>query len=209
MQRRFLSAVGVAVATILATLAATMPASAHEPIELDSSDVLPWKGPLLLNGESPAMLFGTLPKSSTARSAQLHMTAGQQLIVNLAIPDQAPENQLTTAQLPTVTIVAPNLKVTQIKPTMRVPIKIFEGTLDALLLATYTGPAIDGDYSLIVTGGAPARFVVATGTEDVPFGGVKRGEVATEEAVLNWYNTPPTAAASSADQVSAQRLPAQ
>jgi hypothetical protein len=201
--------VATVAAAIVATIAAVIPASAHEPVQLDSGDVLPWKGPLLLDGQSPTMLFGTLPRAGAVRSAQLRLTAGQQLVVNLAIPDEAPENQLTAAQLPTVTIVAPDFKVTQVKATLRVPIKIGEeNPLNALLLGSYSAPAIEGTYSIIVSDGrAAARFAVATGIEGLPFGGIERGTVATEEDVLNWYNTPPAAAASKAAPPSRRHAP--
>jgi len=50
---------------------------------------------------------------------------------------------------------------------------------------------VPGTYSIIVSAGAPARFAVATGMEGLPFGGIARGHVATEEDVLSWYATPP------------------
>lgn len=199
MKRRLPSILATVAVAIAATIAAALPASAHEPVKLDSSDVVPWKGPLILDGQSPTMLFGTLPRAGAVRSAQLRLTAGQQLVVNLAVPDQAPENQLTPQQLPTVTIVAPDSTVTQVKATLRVPIRIGEeNPLAALLLGSYSAPAVSGTYSIIVSGCAPERFAVATGVEGLPFGGIARGHVATEEDVLDWYNTPPGTAVSRA-----------
>ncbi|MFI6542794.1 hypothetical protein ACIBO9_06070 [Streptomyces prunicolor] len=203
--RSVLATVAVAIA---ATIAAALPASAHEPVELDSSDVVPWKGPLILDGQSPTMLFGTLPRAGAVRSAQLRLTAGQQLVVNLAVPDQAPENQLTPKKLPTVTIVAPDFTVTQVKATIRVPIMIGEeNPLAALLLASYSAPAVPGTYSIIVSGRAPSRFAVATGVEGLPFGGIERGHVATDEDVLAWYNTPPSTAAARTDLLARRHAP--
>jgi len=188
VRSRFLTGTALAVASVLAT---AVPALAHTAVELDSTDVVPTVAPLIVDGESPVALFGTLPKKNAVRSAQLHLTAGQTLKVGLAIPDQAPENTLTTAQLPRVVVVTPDYKVTEIKPTMRVPIATEDG-LKLLLIGSYAAPAtVTGDYSLIAVGQAPERFALSTGIEGKPFGGVLRGVVATDEDMDEWYATPP------------------
>jgi hypothetical protein len=190
IRNRFRSIAAVA-AAVLTTIAVAIPASAHTPVQLDSGDVLPWRGPLILDGENPVMLFGTLPHAGAVRSGQLKMTAGQHLIVNLAIPNEAPENALPTTKLPEVFVVSPKGSVVEIKATMRVPIQT-EGGQNLLLLGNYTGTAIAGDYSIIVTGCAAERFATASGIEgDDAFAGVQRGRVATDDEVATWYATPP------------------
>jgi hypothetical protein len=193
-------------AAVVMTLAAAVPASAHTPVRLDSTDMVPWVSPLILDGQSPVMLFGVFPRARAVRSAQLHMQAGQQLIVTLAIPDQAPENQLATGDLPTVLVVAPDLKLTRVVATLRIHIQL-EGGLNVVLLHTYATTAISGNYSIIVTGCVPARFAVATGIEGLPFGGIERGTVATDDEVLQWYNTPPASSPSSTHWLSSGHSP--
>ena len=193
-----------AAVTLAATIAAAMPAQAHTPVEISKGDVLPWQGPLILDGGSAAMLFGTLPHRGVMRAAQLHMQAGETLLVKVAIPDLAPENQLASSELPTVVVVSPSFKITILKPTMRIPITPHPG-LNLLVLAQMSGTALAGDYSIIVIGAAPERFLVATGDDGTPWGGVARGSVATDAEVAAWYaattgtGTPPSRSGAHAD----------
>jgi hypothetical protein len=181
----------VAAAAVAATVACVLPAAAHTPVEITSSGVLPWQGPLVLDGQDPAMLFGTLPHAGSLRGAQLHMTAGEQLAVALAIPDEAPENQLADSKLPTVLVVSPHGELTVVKLTVRMPITTETGQ-NLLILGNTTSVAEAGDYSIEVIGAAPERFALATGVEsEDPFTGVARGTVADDEAVADWYATAP------------------
>jgi hypothetical protein len=190
--RRKFTLAATMVAALTAMLATALPATAHEPVQLGATDVLPWQGPLILDGQSPTMLFGVLPRPGAVRSAQLHMTAGEHLIINLAIPDEAPENQLPIDALPIAIVVSPHFEVTELKatPGMRVPIRTESGE-SLLLVRSYSSVAISGNYSILMTGAAPARFAVATGVEGQPFAGLRRGRIATDEEVSQWYNTPP------------------
>jgi hypothetical protein len=186
--RRYLVALALAVVT---SVAAAVPALAHTPIQLDKNDVLPWKAPLVLHGTDPVSLFGTLARPWDIRSAQLHMDAGQNLVVGLTIPDEAPENALATDQLPTVLLITPDGRtITPIRATTRIPISTEDG-LHLLVLAQYTTTAAAGTYSIIVTGTAASRFAVSTGIEGGPFQGVARGTVATDAQLQSWYDTPP------------------
>lgn len=178
-----------AATTAMVTIAIAMPASAHTPVELTRGDVLPWQGPLIVDGENPVMLFGDLPHTDAVRSAQLHMQAGQHLIVSLSIPDEAPENAMSNDQLPTVYVVSPTFKIVQLTPSTRVPITTETG-LHFLSLAAYSGTAEAGDYSIVVVAHTPSRFIVGTGVEGEPFEGVERGSVATQDEVTQWYDTP-------------------
>ncbi|MFF0018030.1 hypothetical protein [Streptomyces sp. NPDC005374] len=188
---RLFTAAAVAAASLIAC---TVPAAAHTPVEITSAAVRPWQGPLILDGQNPVMLFGTLPHPGSLRGAQLHMTAGQQLSVALAIPDKAPENQLATDRLPKVVVVAPGGKVTVVQVTVRIPITTESGQ-NLLVLGNTTAVALTGDYSIAVVGAAAERFALATGVEgDEPFIGVARGTVATDAAVAAWYATPPQSA---------------
>jgi hypothetical protein len=187
--RRTLTACGLAIAAVLAFAS---PASAnHTPVQLDSGDVLPWNGPLILNGADPFFLFGVLPTAGAVRSAQMQMQAGQPLIVTLGVPDLAPENQLTTTQLPKVLLIAPDLSTTLLEPNVRIPLYADETEQDFLLLNIYQATAVSGTYSIVTIGGAPERFFVGTGIEGGPFNGIERATVASIDEVIAWYNTAP------------------
>lgn len=192
--RRSLRMMTTAAAAALALGALALPASAHTPVELTRSDVVPWQGPLIVDGENPVMLFGDLPHPGAIRSAQLHMRAGQRLIVSLSVPDEAPENTMSNDQLPTVYVVSPTFKIVQLTASTRVPITTETG-LHFLALAASSAVAEAGDYSIIVVARTPSRFIVGSGVEGEPFQGLERGSVATQAEVMQWYDTPVAAPA--------------
>jgi hypothetical protein len=187
--RRLRQLIGVGGTTLGAVLVLVSPALAHEPVLLDRTDVVPWVGPLLLDGTDPLNLIGTLPRAGAVRSAQFAMQAGQQVNVSLVIPDQAPENTLKASQLPRIFVISPTGDVTVVSATMRVPITPEGRSL--LVLSTYSAPAEQGTYSLVVSGAAPSRFLVSMGQEGGTFGGIKRGGLASEEQFDEWYATAP------------------
>jgi hypothetical protein len=175
---------------LTALVAAAAPASAHTPVILSCRDVNPWTSPLVLNGTDPVALFGALPNRHSDRAAQFIMQSGDTINLALGMADEAPEDQLTMAQMPKVTLIAPDKQVTIIRATEEVPVSDPEIGLSVFFLTNYTAPAIQGTYSIIVTGRAPVRFFVALGLDPGTFHGVKRGQVATEAQVQQWFNTP-------------------
>ena len=172
-------------AALTAIVMLAAPALAHEPVILDSSDVLPWNGPLLLDGRAPVGLFGDLPNAGAVRSAQLNFVAGQQVELIYAIPNQAPETTLSTGKLPIVMLIAPDGKASVLSPNIRQ----VEGPApyDLMFLNQYSAPAVTGTYSLVVTGLAPSRFVISVGPESDLVPQIARGEFATLDQVNEWY----------------------
>ncbi|WUH95296.1 hypothetical protein OG900_37490 [Streptomyces sp. NBC_00433] len=194
--RKFVSARSAAVvaAAAMASIAATaLPASAHEAVMLTAQDRLPWVAPLVLQGTDPMGLYGTVDVSGDVRSAQLHFTAGEEVSIALVIPDEAPENTLTKSQLPTITLIDPQLHVTEITPELRIPIVDDDSGNNFIILASYDTTAVTGTYSVVVSAHAPERFALSTGIEDTGFHGLARATVADEDAVQEWYDTPAVA----------------
>jgi hypothetical protein len=185
---RALTAVGSAA---VAVVALALPAQAHEAVLLDSSDVLPWKAPLIVDGTDAAALYGTLSRAGDVRSAQLRLTAGQPLIVGYAIPALAPENALPTAKLPRVAVIGPDGSVHVVSPTSRIPLHNPELNQDYLLLGQYSATAVTGTYSVVVSGLTAARFILSTGVEGNELESLERGTLATEEQIEGWYATAP------------------
>lgn len=183
---------GVIAAVLASVVAFALPASAHEPVILNSSDVLPWRGPLLLDGTDPWALYGSLPRADAVRSAQVRFKAGDALGVALIIPDLAPENTLATSQLPTVLLVAPNGQVTVLEATQRVPFTDPDSGRSFLILGSYHTTAVAGTYSVITIGKAPERFVLSFGVEkDDAVHAILRGRGATDAEMATWFATPP------------------
>lgn len=186
--RRMLTVSSMTLATVLAL---TAPAVAHTPVLLDETDKIPWVAPLAVDGTDDFTFFGALPRKGAVRSFQLALQAGQPLNATLAIPDLTPENTLAVADLPRVFLFAPNGSFTVLVPTARVPFRDPDLGLDLLILRSYSSTAVTGIYSVVVTGRAPNRFVVATGVESEAFHGILRGSVATEDQIRHWYATAP------------------
>lgn len=183
---------GVAAAAAAVTLGFAVPASAHEPVLLDKCDVLPQTGPLVPVGTDPIGFFGTLPSLGADRAVQITMKAGDTLNVGYGIPNLAPENTLSTNQLPVVLVIAPDNSVTVLQPDIRVPLHNDDFNQDYLFLNNYTATAQAGTYSVLMVGRAPERIFMATGVEDAGFHGIQRGSVATDDQVNSWYSTLPT-----------------
>jgi hypothetical protein len=174
-----------------AVLGFALPAAAHTPVMLDSTDARPVTGPLALNGDNPISFFGVLHHPGDHRGFQFRMRPG--LTVNLLtlVPDLDPENQLTEETLPLIVITDPSRQVTVVRPTLRIPVPVPEVNQNYLLINSHLTPAVEGIYSVVVTGLAPCRFNVSIGTEGGPFDGIERGTVASVDQLLEWYATPP------------------
>lgn len=187
---------GVAAGAIGLTVAMAAPAMAHTPIPLTARDVLPWTSPLIVDGTDPIAMFGVLPHCGSLRSAQFNMKAGQQVMVGYGVADEAPENELPASSLPVMFLIAPDGRVTELKPVTRQVISPDDTgfPMQLLLVSMYSAPAVTGTYSLVLAGGCPAaRVVVALGSDPGDFDGVLRGSVATTDQLKTWYTTPPTA----------------
>ena len=189
-RRRPLALIVALLTALTAVLAMAAPAGAHTPVHLDARDTVPWRGPLLLDGQSPTLLFGTLPRALATRSAQFTMQAGEEVDVSVIVPNLAPENQLDQSSLPIALLVAPDGTTTLLSGDSRIPITTESG-MNLLLLKNYSAPAIAGTYSIVVTGLGAARFALSMGIEGLPFAGLERGSVATKQQVQHWYATPP------------------
>lgn len=176
---------------LAASLGLALPASAHTPVMLDSTDVLPWISPLAQDGSDPIAFFGVLPNAGADRSFQFDMQAGQTVNITTLIPDLAPENQLSDALLPQVAVIDPNFNVTVLKPTMHLQVPIPELNENYVILNNYLAPAVPGRYSVVVYGLAPARFNISIGTEGGDFDGIERGSVGTIQQIQQWYATAP------------------
>jgi hypothetical protein len=182
----------VAGTVVAAVVAFGTPAQAHEAMLLDRTDVVPWIAPLIVDGTDPVATFGVLPRAGAVRSFQLRLRAGQRLVVEYLIPDLAPENALSTTDLPRVAVHAPDCGVTVLTPNIRETHTNDDPPQNYLVLRRHDAPAVSGTYSIVITGKAPARFIVATGDEESEiFHGIMRGSIATDEQLVAWYDTPP------------------
>jgi hypothetical protein len=174
-------------ATIALVLLGGAPAFAHNPVLLDETDVLPWAAPLAPDGTVSMAFYGSLPHPAAVRSAQFTLRAGEPLHVELLIPDLAPENQLARARLPRLVLIAPEGRITVLRPTLREPFYEEFSRQHLIYLARYDAVAAPGTYSMVLTGAAGARFVAVSGQREVFGVPLERGTYATIGQLQQWY----------------------
>lgn len=185
--RRGLTITGAAVTALL--MFATPALAHHKPVMLDETDVVPWQAPLAVDGTDAVGFMGVVPRGGV-RSAQFRMKAGDELIMVYLTRDAAPENRLTTQQLPQVLVFTPDHKVIQLTPNIRE--SVGPPGFEILRLREYRAPAVAGTYSIVVVGCSPARFTVSLGDEhNHTFDGLERGVLATPEQTAAWFANAP------------------
>lgn len=187
--RRVLTVVGSSTAAVLAL---ALPAAAHTPIILDDSDVVPWTAPRLYNGDSNASFFGSVPDDRSWRTYQFTIAdTTRGLDIATLVPDLAPENAYSAADLPTVLVITPDYRVITIKATQRSVVSNATLGHTYLKVAHYTGPSVPGTYSVLIHADAPARFQISHGHHGVDWAGIEDAEPASREQVQQWYDTAP------------------
>jgi hypothetical protein len=188
---------GVALAvlfTCLVTVLGATAAGAHEPVFVTAADPSPATGPLLEDGNHSWAVYGVLPEAGATRGVRSQLTEGQPLVVDLLIPALSPEQDLGAAELPLVSIRWPDGTTRTLESNLRVRFDEPFSRTSYLRIAELREPASQsGIYGLTVTGRAPTRFSLATGTVE-GFGGAKRDvEPAPADGIAGWYATPPPA----------------
>jgi len=145
-------------------------ASAHQPVNLDSSDRSPARGPLLLDGTVSFAVYAPMAVQKAKRGFRFRMSAGQPLRMQVLITDTAPANRLKRRELPVITLISPSGKRTKMKPRERTPFyEPYSGT-SYLYLSRYSATAESGTYRVWVKSrtNTAVRAVVAVGYREVP-----------------------------------------
>ncbi len=178
--------------TGVAVLLVPAVAGAHEPVFVTEADATPATGPLLEDGNHSWAVYGVLKEPDAARGVRTQLTAGQTLVVDLLIPDLAPEVDLAPGDLPTVSVRWPDGTTRSLESDRRVAFdEPFSNTSYVRIAELREPTSQTGVYELTVTGAAPARFTLATGTVE-GFGGAQRdAEPVPEGGLAGWYATPP------------------
>lgn len=183
----------VVLTAVLFGLTFSSVARAHDPIILTSDQRSPIDGPLLPDGTISFALYGTLEYPGDTRGFRVTFAEGDPLYVSVLIPDLQPENLLDDVSLPSLEIVDPSGSTRRVAVGAKVPFaEPFTGT-NYVRLAELVGTAIEGTYSITITGESPARFTVSVGAKEL-FGteveNVPNRDVGVA-GVMAWYETPP------------------
>ncbi len=188
-----------ALAGLCLVLAGSAPAAAHDPIFFTPDQTTPGSGPLLPDGTVSFALYGTLSGPGDTRGFQVRFAEGDRLLLELLIPDQPPEVDLATVDLPFAVVTAPDGTSVELAPDLREPFsEVFTATR-YVRIARLETRALAGVYDVAVRAAAPARFTVAVGTRE-EFGTTverapnRQGAIASVAGPLReWYGAAPLA----------------
>jgi hypothetical protein len=179
------------VATVLVLGGST--ASAHDPVILEPAQASPSDGPLLVDGTVSFALYGTVNGSGDTRGFRVRYAAGQTFNLSALVPNLEPEQAMPVDQYPTITVVTPSGERIELEPS---EVSTFDEPFTKTSYRRYlewSTVAVAGDYGVIVTGVAPARFTVSTGVKE-QFGTAIEN-IANRDlgvaGVMEWYATPP------------------
>jgi hypothetical protein len=191
--RALAAAATIAVTTVLTVGLGT--AHAHDPVILEPEQSTPEAGPLLVDGTVSFALYGTVYNQGDTRGFRVRYAAGQTFNLSALVPNLEPEQALPVDQYPTITVVTPSGERIDLQPG---EVSTFDEPFTKTSYRRYlewSTVAEAGDYGVIVTGVAPARFTVSTGVKE-QFGTAVEN-IANRDlgvaGVMEWYATPPPA----------------
>ena len=172
------------------------PAAAHDPIFVDD-DTPAADSPRIVDGSISFATYGVIDEPGGSAHLRLDHADGDELVVELLVPDQPPEGELDDFSHLTVEITDPEgeartLRADEVLGTFDEP---FTRTSYLRLLELAEPAAAAGTYAIAVTSEIPTRFTLATGRTEqfgTPVEGYERQPLA---ALDTWYSTPPPTAA--------------
>ncbi len=167
------------------------PAAAHDPIFVDD-DAGADASPRIIDGSVSFATYGVIGEPGGTAHLRLDLVDGDQLVLELLVPDQPPENEHEDYSHLAVTITDPAGAVTPL--TASTPLGAFDEPFSQtsyLRLIERVEPAVAGTYLVTVSSEIPSRFTLATGRTEqfgTPVEGYERQPLGALDA---WYATPP------------------
>lgn len=171
MRRRALMALAcsMVLACSMAITGMTGHAQAHERVLLTEQHTSASRGPTLADGTIARAAFASFDRVGQRRGLRVQFTAGQQVRMELLIPDSPPANRLPQAQLPEVVVIAPDGSRSTMRTSERTPFfEPYSGT-SYLYLARLRQTALTGTYRVLVTSRSttPVTAVIGIGYREV------------------------------------------
>lgn len=167
------------------------PAAAHDPIFVDDETGAD-ASPRIIDGSVSFATYGVIDEAGGTAHLRLDLVEGDQLVVELLVPDQPPENERDDYSHLSVAITDPAGAVTRL--TAGAPLGGFDEPFTQtsyLRLVEHVEPAVVGTYLIAVSSEIPSRFTLATGRTEqfgTPVEGYERQPLSRLDA---WYTTPP------------------
>ena len=192
VSRGYIRAAIVLLATS-ASLLTSEPALAHDPILLTSDQTTPENGPLFPDGTVSFAIYGTIEFANDTRGLRVRFAEGDELVMQMLIPDLEPERSLANDQLPILVLKAPDGTERTVVPGVR---STFAEPFSNTNYAQYISlrePAQAGEYRVTISGASASRFSLALGTHErfgTPVENVSNRDLGIA-GVRRWYATPP------------------
>jgi hypothetical protein len=164
---------------------AVVPAQAHHPVFLTSSNRTPARGPLLLDGTVSFAIYGSMSNVGQERWVRARFKKGDVLNVELLLPNQSPEVSHSFADAPLAVIRDPFGRETTVVPDKE------RSTFDEpfsktsyVHIASFRGTAEAGEYEIGVRSNKAGRFTLVVGNRETR--GVVRG--ASTGSLAKWWS---------------------
>ena len=180
-------------------------ASAHQPLFLGPEHDTPENGPRIMDGTVSFAVYTTLDAPGETRGLRTTFVSGSPLLVELLIPDLEPERTVGVAELPIVSVIAPDGTSTDIESMIGAAFdEPFTGTR-YIRIARYESVAIDGTYGVMVSARSAARVTIVVGRDERP------GEIdgtGAQGSVQEWWASPPAVVPPSVTSLTTAPAPA-
>ncbi|MDQ1306359.1 MAG: hypothetical protein QG671_2191 [Actinomycetota bacterium] len=184
---------GVAAAAAIAiSFGTAAPADAHLPVVLTEANTAAAiaSSPYVPDGTASVAFYGWLDAPRDTRAVRIRLDAGQEFLAQVLIPDLAPEKTLVQHKLPRLYIKEPNGKIRPLPSKDRVPFAEPYTKTNYIIISELIRPADTGTYTLIVTGRAASRFILATGGMEGITTSIENASIGTVADVQRWYTNP-------------------
>ena len=153
------------------SVGAISPAVAHQPVFLDSSTNKVERSPVLVDGTVSFAVTADFAKAAEIKHFRFALKQDEPLKLEYLILDRKPENSLSNAKLPQVTLKSPSGKSITLRINERT--KFYEpfGRKNYLFLSRMSRAGEPGIYTVTIRARAKSSLIVAVGSSEV------RGEV--------------------------------
>jgi len=138
-------------------------AQAHERVILTEQHTNPARGPVLTDGTIARAAFASFDGPSQRRGLRVQFTEGQEIRMELLIPDTPPANRLPTSQLPQVVVIAPDGSQSTMRISERTTFFEPYSGITYLYLARLRQRAQPGTYRVLITSRSKAAVTAVIG----------------------------------------------
>lgn len=152
---------------LFVALSLAIPVQAHQPVALTSATSNAASSPILVDGTISFAVNATFTAKSLSRTFRFYLAEGEMLDLQFLIPDQRPENQLSTSNLAQVSFTSPQGKTITMKNNERTPFYEPFSKKKYLYLSRLSAAGEVGTYTVTIRAKRPGSVVVAVGTREI------------------------------------------